>query len=182
MKITVVQKSVRQSPRKVRLVANTIKKLPVEQAIVQLGAMQRRASLVVLKTLRQAIANAQHNHGFELSSLKIDSIQVGEGTRYKRFQPVSRGRAHSIVKATCRITLTLEAKEAEAKSPVVAKTAKKADKPAVEKKASKATAKPTAVPTQSEAAKRAVQPKSEKQVQKPTVVAKPTRTKRPVAK
>ena len=63
MQITVVQKSVRQSPRKVRLVANAVKKNAGRAGSGAVGSNQRRATLVVLKTLQQAIANAQHNHG-----------------------------------------------------------------------------------------------------------------------
>lgn len=171
MQITVVQKSVRQSPRKVRLVVNAVRKLSLEQAILQLGQIQRRSTLVVLKTLRQAVANAQHNHGLSASDLKIVSIQVGEGTRFKRFQPVSRGRAHSIVKRSCQITVILEttesAKPEEKKAKIVEPTKKVAE----------------SVKTEiSEKIKRPSQPKVEKVTRNTVVVSKQTRTKRPVAK
>lgn len=171
MQITVVQKSVRQSPRKVRLVVNAVRKLSVEQAILQLGQIQRRSTLVVLKTLRQAVANAQHNHGLSASDLKIASIQVGEGARFKRFQPVSRGRAHSIVKRSCQITVILEttesAKPEEKKAKIVEPTKKVAE----------------SVKTEiSEKVKRPSQPKVEKVTRNAVVVSKQTRTKRPVAK
>jgi len=108
MEIKAVQKTTRQTPLKVRLVANAVRKLPIPQAISQLAVMERRASLLVLKVLRQAIANAQHNHRLSIDQLKIKSILVNEGPRYKRFNAVSRGRGHAILKRTCHLTVILE--------------------------------------------------------------------------
>ena len=61
-----------------------------------------------------------------MADLTIASIEVGEGARYKRFRPVSRGRAHGIIKRTCRITITLATK-AEVK-PATDTEAKKSAK------------------------------------------------------
>lgn len=137
MQFKVTQKNTRQTPRKVRLVANAIKDLPLEQAIRQLAVIERRATLVLLKTIKQAIANAKNNHGVDADKLTIKEILVNEGPTYKRFNPVSRGRAHSIMKRTCHITVTLEEKtekkEAEAK---VKKTEKKIEVKSEAKKAS----------------------------------------------
>jgi len=107
MLITAEQKNSRQSDRKVLLVANAVKKLSVEAALKQLAVMEKKASVVVLKVLSQAIANATHNHGLKLADLHIQSIIVGAGTSYKRFRAVSRGRAHSILKRTCHVRVTL---------------------------------------------------------------------------
>lgn len=101
------QKFVRQSPRKVRLVANQVKDLPLEQAVIQLVHIERKATLVLLKTLRQAMANAQHNHGVSPDDLRIKTIIIGDGPRYKRFNAVSRGRAHSIIKRSCHVRVVL---------------------------------------------------------------------------
>lgn len=108
MTIKATQKFTRQAPRKVRLVANSVKKLPLESAVRQLGAMDRIASVTVLKVLRQAIANAMNNHGFKFEDLQLKNIIVNEGATYKRFRAVSRGRAHSIMKRSCHITVELE--------------------------------------------------------------------------
>lgn len=108
MEIRATQKDIRQAPRKVRLVANTVKKLSLEQAIRQLAVMQRAASLPVLKTLRQAAANAVHNHGLTPANLRIKDILVNDGPTLKRWRAVSRGRSHSIYKKTCHVLVTLE--------------------------------------------------------------------------
>ncbi|GIK84075.1 MAG: hypothetical protein BroJett025_06970 [Patescibacteria group bacterium] len=109
MIITATQKNTRQTALKVRLVANQVRKLPLVDAIKQLGVMQKRASLTVLKVVRQAIANAMHNHGYSMNELTLKNITVTPGPTYKRFRAVSRGRAHTIFKRTCHIMVELEA-------------------------------------------------------------------------
>ena len=123
MELKAIQKSTRQTPRKVRLVANSVRKMSIPDAIAQLAISDRRASILVLKVLRQALANAEHNHRLTVDGLKIKSILVNEGARYKRFNAVSRGRGHAILKRTCHVTVILEEKidltdkPAEKKSP-----------------------------------------------------------------
>jgi large subunit ribosomal protein L22 len=154
MQFKVTQKNTRQTPRKVRLVANAIKDLPLEQAIKQLAVMDRRATVVMLKTIKQAIANAKNNHGVDADKLAIKEILVNGGPVYKRFNAVSRGRAHSILKRTSHITVTLEEKiekkpEKEvSKSKVEKKTEvkKEASKAQVEKKTTTKKAAPKKAP------------------------------------
>lgn len=144
MIITATQKNTRQTALKVRLVANQVRKLPLTDAVQQLGVMQKKASLVVLKVLRQAIANAVHNHGFSVEELTLKSITATPGPTYRRFRAVSRGRAHTIFKRTCHVSVELEAgvapkvaKEAEEKSKdtkVETKTEVTAEAKKVEKK------------------------------------------------
>lgn len=118
MIITATQKNTRQTARKVRYVANVVKKMSIEDALKQLAVMERRASLVVLKTLRQAIANATNNHQLSLDELKIKNIVVDVAPTYKRWRAVSRGRAHTILKRSCHIKVELEKKESVKKEPI----------------------------------------------------------------
>jgi len=111
MLIKATQTYTRQSPRKVRLVANTIKDLSLEDAMTQLSVISKKSTEVVGKVLRQAVANAVNNHGFQVSDLVIDRVLVNEGPRYKRFNAVSRGRAHNIIKRTSHVTIVLKTKE-----------------------------------------------------------------------
>ena len=78
MIIIATQKNTRQPARKVRYVADVVKKMSVEDALKQLAVMDRRASLVVLKTLRQAIANAMNNHQLAFADLQIKNIIVSK--------------------------------------------------------------------------------------------------------
>ena len=111
MKIRAEQKNTRQTPRKVRLVANQVKDLSLEKALRQLAVMERRAATVILKVKRQAIANATNNHGLKFEDLELDNIIIKKGPTYKRFRAVSRGRAHRILKRSCHVEVTLKTKE-----------------------------------------------------------------------
>ncbi len=119
MLIKAVQKYTRQTPRKVRLVANQVKDLSLQEAINQLGVIEKRATEVIGKTIKQAMSDAVHNHGYQVSDLSIDSILVTEGPRYRRFRAVSRGRAHGIIKRTCHVTVILKTQD-DAKASKVA--------------------------------------------------------------
>jgi large subunit ribosomal protein L22 len=110
MEYIATQKITRQSPRKVRLVANQVKSLPMPEMLQQLAVIEKKSTLVLLKTVRQAIANAQNNHGVALEDLELKELLVNEGPTYKRFQPVSRGQAHKILKRTCHIRVVLRKK------------------------------------------------------------------------
>jgi len=140
MIIKATQKNTRQPARKVRIVANSVKGLSLEETVKQLAVIQRKSTLVVLKVLRQAIANATHNHGFAISDLSIKSITVAPAPILKRFRAVSRGRAHTILKRTCHVSVELLAQETK---PVVKEAEKKntENKKQDEKKAVKSTKK-----------------------------------------
>lgn len=113
MEIKAQHNFTRTAPRKLRLVANTVRKMPLEQAIKQLAVIERRATLPLLKVVKQAMANAVNNHRLAVSELELVNIRITEGPRYKRFRAVSRGRAHEVKKRTSHITVTLRTKEAE---------------------------------------------------------------------
>lgn len=104
------------SPRKVRLVANTLKKLPVNEAEAQLLIRTKRAAVPLLKLLRSAVANAK-NKKIDPQKLVINSILVNEGPMLKRFLPRAQGRATPIHKKTSHVTLILS----ETEKPITAK-------------------------------------------------------------
>ncbi len=111
MIIKAEQKNTRQTSRKVRLVVDVIKKMSIVDAINQLAVMNRKSSLLILKVLRQAIANATNNFGLAVSDLEIDNIIVNDGPALKRWRAVSRGRAHTILKRTCHVRVDLRTKK-----------------------------------------------------------------------
>jgi len=126
MKFIAVQKNTRQTPRKLRLVANQVKDLSLEQAVKQLAVIRRKSTLVLLKTVKQAIANAKNNHGVAASDLAIDSITITDGPRLRRFRAVSRGRAHGVIKRNSHISVVLKQKEAVKEDKKIVNTDKKA--------------------------------------------------------
>ena len=98
---------VRQSPYKVRRVLDLVRGMPVEDAEVVLTHTQRRASAVILKCLRSAIANAEHNLALDRDALFIAEAYADEGPTLKRWRPRARGRATRIRKRTSHITIVV---------------------------------------------------------------------------
>ncbi|KKU18766.1 MAG: 50S ribosomal protein L22 [Candidatus Azambacteria bacterium GW2011_GWB2_46_37] len=95
------------APRKVRVVANLIKGLNIDQARAQLRALPKRASGPVLKTLNSAVANAEHNFQLSKDNLYIAKIFVDGGPMLKRWMPRAMGRASAIQKKTSHLTVIL---------------------------------------------------------------------------
>lgn len=112
--------------RKVRLVADLIRRKPVIEAEAILRFTTKKASLPLLKLLQSAVANAK-NAKIETENLIISRIMVNEGPMQERVFPRSRGRADRIQKKTSHITIELGANEAKAES--AAKPAKSTAEP-----------------------------------------------------
>lgn len=110
----------RQSPRKVRLVADLVRGKKATEALHALGFLPKRASEPMAKLIRSAISNARAK-GMNEGELFISRIEVGQGIVFKRFMPRARGKASPIRKKTSHITLRLAEKAQKAK-----KTAKAA--------------------------------------------------------
>jgi len=96
------------APRKVRLVTDTLKGLPVQEAETQLMLRPNRASKPVLKLLKSAVSNAKNNKKLNPSNLVIKSVRVDNGPMLKRFLPRAMGRATPIQKKMSHVTLILE--------------------------------------------------------------------------
>lgn len=95
------------SPRKVRLVADLVRSLPVEEALTQLSFINKAAALPVAKLIKSAIANAEENWQLKRSNLLIQEIKVDEGATLHRWFPRAMGRATPIRKRTSNLTLLL---------------------------------------------------------------------------
>lgn len=108
MKVKANLKNLRISPRKVRLVANSIKNLDVDDALVHLENLVKRSGQPIEKLLRSAVANAENNFGLDRSNLYVYDIQVGEGPTMKRWLPRAYGRATALLKRSSRVFLVLE--------------------------------------------------------------------------
>ncbi len=98
---------VRTAPRKVRLVADQVRGLPVEEARSLLRFSPRGAARDVAKLLDSAAANAENNHELVADELRIEEIRVDEGPTLRRWQPRARGRATRIDKRTSHVTMAL---------------------------------------------------------------------------
>lgn len=128
MPVTAKLNYLRIAPRKVRLVADLIRRKTVEEAQTILGFTQKRAAEPLLKLLKSAIASARHNFQLEEQNLYISKITVDEGPKYKRWMPRARGRAFEIQKKTSHVTIVLE--EIKKKPKKIKKVKKVPPKPA----------------------------------------------------
>ncbi len=104
------QKFIHQSPRKLRLVADAIRGMKIAEASDLLKFSSKRASDIILKTLTQAKANIINtNPEVKPETIIVKEIIIEEGPRIKRWRPVSRGMAHSIIKRTSHLKMQVEA-------------------------------------------------------------------------
>jgi large subunit ribosomal protein L22 len=101
-----ILKNYRQSPRKVRLIADVIRGKKVTQAIAMLKFVDKRASSPFAKVVESAVANAVHA-GKQVDRLYIKSVAVDKGTVMKRFTPRARGSASRINKRNSHISVEL---------------------------------------------------------------------------
>lgn len=111
MEVIAKTRNIRISPRKLRLVADAVRNLSPQSALVALEKMGKRAAAPLAKTINQALANATHNFNLKKEDLVIKKLEIEEGPTYKRWRAVSRGRAHEIKKRTSHIFLVLEGEE-----------------------------------------------------------------------
>ena len=99
----------RQSPRKVRVVADLIRGKKVGAALAQLAYVEKRAALPVAKLLRSAVANAdQASKGqVDVDQLYVKELQVGQGPSLRRFMPRAMGRAFKVLKKTSHLSIVV---------------------------------------------------------------------------
>lgn len=108
MEYQAVTKNVKVSPRKVRLVADSVRDLTIPQAITALLVSRKRGAPSIKKTLESAIANAVNNKSAKKDDLKIKTINITEGIMYKRYHFAGRGRTRPYTKRTSHINVVLE--------------------------------------------------------------------------
>lgn len=114
---TAYQKFIHQAPRKLRLVADAIRHQKIDRALDILKLSPKRAAEVILKIITQVKANAIAK-SIKPETILIKDIVVEEGPRIKRWRPVSRGMAHSIIKRTSHVKVLVEGDVLEASKPV----------------------------------------------------------------
>ena len=113
------QRSARQSPYKMRLVIDEIRGKSVNDALAYLQFSKKHAAKQIEKTLRSAVANAEHaaregNTSIDVDDLYIKHAIVNEGQKLKRFTPAAMGRATPIQKRTSHIEIEVAERESKA--------------------------------------------------------------------
>jgi large subunit ribosomal protein L22 len=97
----------RISAQKGRLVADLIRGKPVDQAINILTFSPKKGATLMRKLLESAIANAEHNDGADIDTLKVKTVHVERGAYMKRFMARAKGRGTRVQKYSCHIYLTV---------------------------------------------------------------------------
>ncbi|MFL3655563.1 MAG: 50S ribosomal protein L22 [Halioglobus sp.] len=105
MEVAAKLKGAQISAQKVRLVADQVRGLRVEEALGLLEFSSKKAAHIVKKVLDSAIANAENNEGADVDELEVSSIFVDEGMTMKRLRPRAKGRADRILKRSCHVTV-----------------------------------------------------------------------------
>ncbi len=105
--VKAIARYIRMSPFKVRRVLDQIRGRSYREALIILEFMPYRACEPILKVLRSAVANAEHNSGLDPKNLIISQAYADQGPCIKRFRPRAQGRAYQIRKPTCHIIVAV---------------------------------------------------------------------------
>lgn len=132
-----VAKYAKVSPRKTRLVLDLIKDKPVDEAIGILNATNKKASGLLVKLLKSAIANAKRFPNMKQEDLYISKIYADGGPASKRFRAEALGRASVLRKPTSHITIILDIKKTKGKPALQKNIAKTSDKSVLAKASKK---------------------------------------------
>jgi large subunit ribosomal protein L22 len=98
----------RVAPRKVRLVADELRGLPVGNALALLKFTSAAAAKPLAKLLRSAVANAEQKGGrVDVDALVVKTLTVDQGPKMRRFMPRAQGRALKIEKKTSHVYVEL---------------------------------------------------------------------------
>lgn len=100
-------KNYRQSPRKVRLVADLVRGKKVSQALLELKFLPKRAGEIMITLINSAVANAENNFKVSADDLIVKELTVDQGLTLKRYRPRARGVAKRINKRTSNIRVSL---------------------------------------------------------------------------
>lgn len=114
----------RQSPRKVRLVADMVRGKGVAEAKAALMFADQKSSEALEKLLDSAVANALQT-GASTESLFVKTITVDKGLVMRRFKPMARGRAAGVRKTTSIVKIELGTRGGETVKKAKTTTAKK---------------------------------------------------------
>ncbi len=103
-------KNIRISPKKLRVIAEIIRGQNVWEALNFLKFAPKKWADLLYKILASAIANAENNDNQKADTLYISTLIINKWIVYKRWNAVSRGRSHPILKRTSNIKLELQVK------------------------------------------------------------------------
>ena len=119
---------IRVSPRKLNLLAASIRGLKADKAVAQLTFSKKRVAEEAKKVLLSAIANAENNHNMDVDRLVVKEAYVGKAMVMKRFQAGAKGRGNRIIKPFSNMTVVVAEQEVAVKAASKKATAEKTKK------------------------------------------------------
>ncbi|KAJ6822168.1 uncharacterized protein M6B38_389765 [Iris pallida] len=105
--VQAIKKGIKQSPKKMNLVAKLVRGMRVEDALMQLQVTVKRAAKDVYQVIHSARANASHNHGLDPDKLLVAEAFVGKGLYLKRLSYHARGKCGIMMRPRCRLTVVV---------------------------------------------------------------------------
>jgi large subunit ribosomal protein L22 len=111
-----ILRSVRISPQKLNLVAETIRGKTASAALAELTFSKRRIAVQVKKVLQSAIANAENNHQLDVDRLIVAEAHVGKSFQLRRFHARGRGKSASVVKPFSHLTVVVRERDDKKKA------------------------------------------------------------------
>ncbi len=107
MQVSSTYRYAKISPFKAREVTREIQGLPVSAALDLVASSSKKAAMLISKTLKSAVANAENNANLRVDGLVVKEAIVGEGPTMKRMMPRARGSGSRILKRTSHIRIVL---------------------------------------------------------------------------
>lgn len=108
MEVKAVARNIRIAPRKIRIVADLVRGKNIGEAYAILKFTPKVGADVLVKVLKSAVANAEHNFDMNVDNLYISEVFVDQGPTLKRIHPRSRGQAFSILKRSSHVTVVVK--------------------------------------------------------------------------
>lgn len=115
MDVITTQRYVRVSPKKLRLIADVVRKLTPIDVLEKLPFLRKNGSEVFVKVIKNSLSSARQK-GLSDTELIFKEVQIGEGPRLKRGRAASRGRWHPYKKRMSHIRIVLTTRKSEALS------------------------------------------------------------------
>jgi large subunit ribosomal protein L22 len=112
IEVRAVERHIRMSPQKVRLVLDVVRGKPAGEALAILKFLPHRAAKPVAAAVRSAMANAENNFNMDPDDLVITRCAADEGRTLKRWRPRARGRVNQILKRSSHIIVVVAEKGA----------------------------------------------------------------------
>ncbi len=119
-----IARNIRVSPRKLNLVAATIRNQPADKAIAALTFSRRRIAQQVKKALESAVANAENNHQLDVDKLVVKTAEVGKSIVMKRFHARGRGRSARVEKFFSHLKIVVAERAEAEEAPKASKNSK----------------------------------------------------------